>query len=204
MIYCYDNAIAKDLEESFNGNVPVKVADVELYTELLAQAQNDEIQFPIVGLTRHPDTPIDTNRTNFTRMHKGVPSVFDTKENNIYYEKVIPIKLTYDLTILATNTADSDELVKELLFKYTNMYFITMELPYECKRKIRFGVVIDNDSEIKRESGIVESLHEGKLYQTIITLNCEGCVLVSYTPVHLKNTQIEDAVYLTDKTVSEP
>ena len=64
--------------------------------------------------------------------------------------------------------------------------------------------MIDNDSEIKRESGVVESLHEGKLYQTIITLNCEGCVLVSYTPVHLRNTQIEDAVYLTDKTVSEP
>ena len=190
MLYVYDDAIAEDLRRSFNPssdiNPVVKVVDAEGVLDLIAQIQEDSIQFPIVVLTRHEDTPIDKTRTNFTRMHKGVVTVIDPDTNELYYEKSIPVLLSYDLTVLTTNTADMDELVKELLFKYMSMYFIKFTLPYECRRDVRFGVSIDPDTEISRKSGQFEYIQGGTLHQTIISLRCEGAVLVSYTPVKLR------------------
>lgn len=195
MIYLYDEAIVNDLKKSFNPNAVenpvVSVVSPERVVDIAAQLQNDEISFPLVALTRNEDISIDTNLTNFTRMHKGVAAVVDPKTNNLYYEQAIPLKLNYALTVLTTNTADMDELVRELIFKYTRMYFLTITLPYEGQRKVRFGITIDTDSDIERSSGVVEYLESGQLYQSIIHLHCEGCVYVKYTPVHLKRTAHE-------------
>lgn len=195
MIYLYDEAIVNDLMKSFNPNAVknpvVCVVPPERVIDIAAQLQNDEISFPLVALTRNEDISIDTNLTNFTRMHKGVAAVVDPKTNNLYYEQAIPLKLEYALTVLTTNTADMDELVRELIFKYTRMYFLTITLPYEGQRKVRFGITIDTDSSIERSSGVVEYLESGQLYQSIIHLRCEGCVYVKYTPVHLKRTAHE-------------
>lgn len=195
MIYLYDEAIVNDLKKSFNPNAVenpvVSVVSPERVVDIAAQLQNDEISFPLVALTRNEDISIDTNLTNFTRMHKGVAAVVDPKTNNLYYEQAIPLKLNYALTVLTTNTADMDELVRELIFKYTRMYFLTITLPYEGQRKVRFGITIDTDSDIERSSGVIEYLESGQLYQSIIHLHCEGCVYVKYTPVHLKRTAHE-------------
>ncbi len=192
MIYLYDNAIVDDLIKSFNPNAVddpvVKVIAPEQVCSIAAQVQEDKLSFPIVALTRSENTSIDTDRMNFTRAHKGVASVIDTETNELYYEKALPIKLSYDLTVLTTNTADMDELIKELVFKYTDMYFLTLTLPYYCKRKIRFGITVNMESDIKNSSGTVDYIEEGKLYQSIIPLRCEGCILVSYTSAKLKRT----------------
>lgn len=195
MLYKYDEALSKNLEESFDTSsrmtpiVKVMDAGEESVHSLIAQIQDDQIEFPLVVLSRNPDTPIDTSRTNFTRMHRGVATVIDNETNELYYEKVVPIHLGYELTILATNTADIDELVKELIFKYVNMYFIGLELPYESKRKVRLGVEIDLDKDIDRKSGSVEYMNGGTLHQAVIPLKCQGAVLVSYTPVKLQRAQ---------------
>lgn len=200
MLYLYDNCIVDDLIRSFNPHsVPnpiVKVVDPEGIIEVAAQIQEDNIQLPIVALSRDPDTPIDTDRANFTRAHKGVQSVLDTDTNELYYERAIPIKLSYKLEVLAASTADIDELVKELLFKYTSMYFLQMQLPYECKREVRFGVTIDTNSNIERKSGTFEHLSTGQLHQAVIPLVCEGCVLVSYTPAKLTRVEYQTDVKL--------
>lgn len=194
MLYLYDRAIVKDLKESFNPenveNPVVKVIDPEGVIGLAAQIQNDEIEFPIVALQRAEDTPIDQDRWNFTRAHKGVVSVFDNETNQLYYEKAVPIKLNYQLTLLTTNTADMDELFREIVMKYISMYFLKIKLPYECERYVRFGVTIDYDN-IQRDSGSFDYIQGGKLYQTIIPLKCEGCVLVTYTPAKLKRSAYE-------------
>lgn len=194
MLYKYDNAIVDDLKRSFNPeNVPnpvVSVISPDQIVGLAAQLQNDSIKLPIIALTRNQEQ-IDSNRTNFTSMHRGVATVIDNETNELYHEKVIPITLSYNLTIITSNTADMDEMIRELMFKYINMYFLTIKLPYESDRKIRFGVSLSKDSEIDRTSGVSEYRSEGKLYQSILTLNCEGAVLVSYTPVKLKRLEYE-------------
>lgn len=190
MLYLYDNAIVDDLIRSFNpdniDNPVVKVISPEQIVGIAAQIQNDEIAFPIVAVSRPDTINIDNDSLNFTKMHKGIQSVIDSKTNELYYEKSIPIKMTYDLTILTTNTVDRDELVRELLFKYTSMYFLTIKLPYECSRKIRFGVTLAPDSEIEYTSSSADYIEKGQLYQSIIHLKCDGCVLVSYTSAKLK------------------
>lgn len=195
MIYCYDNAFVDDLKKSLNpANVPnpvVKVIDPENVTGLAAQMQDDNIRYPIVAVTRSEDVQVDTDRTNFSRIHKGVVSVIDPDTNELYYERAIPITLSYALTVLTTSTAELDEIVRELMFKYSSMYFITFTLPYECKRKVRFGVTLDTTSNIDRSSASGEYLSSGQLYQAIVPLRCEGCVLVSYTPAKLRRIQYD-------------
>lgn len=192
MLYLYDNAIVNDLKQCFNDvvNPCVSIVPPENVASIIAQVQEDKLSFPIVALTRNPEQ-IDSERANFTAMHRGVATVMDTETNDIYYEKVIPIKLSYNLTVLTTNTADMDEMVRELLFKYINMYYLTINLPYEADRKIRFGISIPKDEQIDRSSTSGDYLQKGTLYQSIIPLNCEGVVSVTYTPVKLKRTDYE-------------
>lgn len=197
MLYLYDEAIAKDIKASFTdemGNSEVKVVDPAGAVDLLAQIQEDSVRFPVVVLTRDPVYSIDTQRTNFTRMHSGVLTVMDNETNQLYYEKAIPIRLKYNLTVLATTTVDADELVKELLFKYLQMYYLSIRLPYEADRIIRFGISITAETDIQQTSSSFEYLSAGKLYQTVIPIVCEGCVLVSYTPCRLKHVGVEHVV----------
>lgn len=195
MIYLYDRAIAQDLQQSFNpDNVKdpvVKVIETDAVIGLKAQLKNDKVSFPLVALTRRSDTPIDTERMNFTRLHKGVATVFDNEKNNIYYERSIPISLNYTLTALTTNVVDMDEIIRELMFKYYNMYFLTIKVPYESNRKIRFGICIDQSQEIQKQAGTLDYLQSGQVYQSIIPMRCEGCVLLSYVPAKLKNIVTE-------------
>ena len=195
MLYLYDEAIAEDLKRSFNtffiGCYQVKVIDFEQAIDLIAQIKQDHIKFPIVTLERDSRVDIDTSRTNFTMMHKGVACVFDNKTNTYYNEKVIPIKLSYELSVIATNTSDIDELVREIIFKYISMYFLTIKLPYESDRRVRFGVSIDKDYTIERSSGSSEYINSGQLYLSKLKLNCEGCVMVDYTPVKLRRVAYE-------------
>ena len=199
MLYKYDEALAKDLsnciDPSGGANSIVKVIEAEGVIDLIAQMKEGSLEFPILCLTRDLETPIDTARTNFTMMHKGVPAGYDSKHNAVYMEKCIPVKLGYTLTVLATNTADIDEMCKELLFRYTNVYFIDAEISYEVdNRKFRFGVSIDEEG-IKKESGSLNYIQGGKLYQAVMRLNCVGAFIVSYTPRHVAQvvpqTQVE-------------
>lgn len=194
MLWVYDKAICEDLRKSFQSypeqDTVVRVVDPESAIDVAAQILADNVKFPIVVVNRDPDMQIDESRRNFTQSHVGVSTVLDP-ENNLYYEKVIPIKLNYGLTVLTTNTVDTDEIVRELLFKYTSMYFLTVTLPYESKRKVRFGVTFDTSATIDRQSDSSKYLKSGQLYQTIIPLKCEGCVLVNYTPVHLRRLKYE-------------
>ena len=194
MIYLYDNALVEDLEKSFNPDVShpvVRIISPDQILGLAAQIQEDQISFPIVALERPDSIEINKQLTNFTWMHKGVSAVFDKKNNNFYHEKSIPINLSYVLTVLATNQADMDEIIRELIFKYTSMYFLSICIPYESKREISFGVIIDQDTGIQKKSGLSEYTESGQLYQSSILLRCEGCVLIHYTPVHLKRGVVE-------------
>jgi len=190
MLWAYDNAIVADLRQSFAvepGQEPaVYIVSPDSVLTIAAQVQEDKIKFPVIAVNRHDDTPVDNDRLNYTRLHEGVATVFDKKTNELYYEKVLPIKLDYDLVCMATNTADIDELIRELLFKYTSQYFITFKIPYESKRKIRFGVRIDPSTNIERQTTSSNYLQEGKLYSATIQLHIDGAVLVTYTPAKLK------------------
>lgn len=190
MLYLYDKAIISDLNECL-GKDTVRVIDPEAVVDIVAQIENDDISFPVIALTRSPSPTVDISRTNFTWMHSGVSMVIDPETNNVYNEKILPIKLAYNLTVLTTNQADLDEIVRELLFKYIQMYFLTIKLPYESDRKIRFGIRIDPDTEIEQTSGSAEYIKSGALYQAIIPIQCDGCVLVTYTPAHLQRLQHE-------------
>lgn len=195
MLYLYDKAICDDVYKSFNGDTVedpfVKVVKPEGAITLAAQLQNDDVKFPVVALTRGDNTEVDTQRYNFVRAKKGIQAGFDPKTNNYYYEKSLPIKLEYQMSVIATNQADIDEIVRELLFKYTDQYFLSFDTPYEVTRRIRFGIQIVPGSAVEYVSRTFEYLSAGTLYEATINLECHGCVLLSYTAQHLKRQEFE-------------
>lgn len=194
MIWLYDNAIVDDLRTSFNsdltGSPVVSVVPPEDIVGIAAQVQEDRLKFPLVAVTREDSVPIDQELANYTRRHKGVATVFDSKTNQLYFEKAVPIKLDYTLICMSTNTADVDELIRELIFKYTSQYFLTISVPYESKRTLRFGIRLD-DNEITRYSATSNYLQEGKLHSAGLKLHVDGAVLLSYTPVKLRRLVTE-------------
>lgn len=194
ILYLYDEAIVEDLKASFTAegeaNPSVTVVAPDQLIEVVAQLQNDQIKLPVVALARDLDTGINTELTNFTMMHKGIQTVIDPKTNLIYNERAIPVNLSYHMSIVTSNTADMDELIRELIFKYVSQYFIPLQTPYEGKRKIHFGVVVDHDG-IETSSNSSNYLEAGQLHQSIIPLRIEGAVMLHYTPVKLKNTRFD-------------
>lgn len=195
MLWAYDEAIVEDLrsciDPSGGMNNTIKVIGNEGLMGIFAQMKEDKINFPAIFLDRNNDTPLDSKRYNFTRMHKGVPAVLDPETNNLYLEKCVPIELKYSLHVLTTNTTDMDEIIRELLFRYSSVYFLSLEVPYESKRKIQFGISINPDTSISRKSGTLENLKSGQLYESIVELECQGAVLLSYTPRHLQRAVLE-------------
>lgn len=195
MIYLYDNAICSDLKKSFNpDNAPnpvVSVIDPEGAITIAAQMQNDEVKYPLVVLSRDPDPKIDTERYNFTRAKRGVVVGFDKVSNELLSERAIPMSLNYKLTAITTSTIDMDEIMKELLFKYSDMYFLSIELPYEIKRRIRFGVRMVPDTSVSTTSATFDYLSAGTLYESSIQLECLGCVWVSYNTTKLRRMTTE-------------
>ena len=188
MIYLYDDAIVNDLQSSFNDDIDnpvVKIISPDQIIGVAAQIHDDNIHFPLISLERL-DSSIDNQLSNFARMHRGYPAVFEDKSHNIWNERAVPINLSYVLSVFTTNQYDMDEILRELIFKYLSMYFLKIRIPYEIKREISFGVVIDSDYGIQNKSGSSEYTESGQLYQSSITLRCEGCVLIHYTPRHLK------------------
>lgn len=198
MLWVYDEAIVKDLSDcidptgGLNGAVK-QMNSVGGMIGILAQIQEDKLTFPALFLDRHSDTPLDPKRFNFAKTHSGVAAAFDTESNNVYIEKAIPIDLKYDLHVLTTNTADMDELIRELLFRYSSMYYLTIEVPYESKRKLRFGIAINPDTPIRREKGSTD-YETYTIYESIIELECQGAVLLSYTPRHLTGVVSKEIV----------
>ncbi len=201
MFWVYDDAIVEDLRKSFNPkNVPdpaVVVVDPEQALGLAAQIQEDKLKFPVVAITRKPEIPISTDLKNFTKTKKGIATTFDNATNLYYNERSIPVELSYELSVFTTNMPDMDEIIRELIFKYSSMYFLTATIPYESKRKIRFGVVADIE-DISIKSSASSYVSEGKLYGCSITLNCEGCVLLHYTPKKLQRISTDVEVLPTE------
>lgn len=195
MLWVYDAAITKDLQDSFthpyDGTSIVKVVPPEDIINIAAQLQDDKIHFPLVALSREDNISINSSLMNFSRLHSGVLTVFDKKKNELYYERCMPISLQYNLVCLGTNTADIDELIRELIFKYTSQYFITIQVPYESKRKIRCGLRIDPSESIDWYSTSSNYLQEGKLHSAGIKLHVDGAVYLSYTPVKLRRLETD-------------
>lgn len=190
MLYLYDNAIVEDLQKAIdpqgNMNQNIKAMNPGELIGLLAEIEEDKVSFPLVCVIRDEDITLDSNRANFARLHSGHVECFDPKTNNLYFEKSVPIELKYAIHILATNSADLDELTREIFFRYSSKYFITMKKPYEGKiNDIRFGVSIPPGVTIRRESANSEYIKEGKLYESIIPITCDGAVWLSYTPRHM-------------------
>lgn len=189
MLYLYDRAIINDIQSSINSqnaNPNVLMSDAETYPGILAQIQEDTITYPLILVSRDDDMPIITDLWNFPKAQFGVPAAFDNKTNTVYYEKAVHVDLQYTLRILSTSTADTDELARELFYKYLSQYFLVIQLPYESDRKVRFGIEVDLGYGIKRDSGSFEFLKSGALYQSTIHLKTNGCVYLSYTPHHLE------------------
>ena len=193
MLYLYDRALVDDLKSSLTeeANQNVVMTDAENYPGIIAQIQEDTITYPLILLHRDDDTPIKTELMNFTRYQFGVPAAFDKKTNTVYYERALPVDVNYTMRILSTNVADTDELARELFYKYISMYYLTIRLPYESDRKLRFGLEVDKDYGIKKESGSFDYLASGTLYQSTLKLNTQGCVMITNTPRHLKRTVID-------------
>lgn len=188
MLYLYDRALTDDLKSSLTEDINQNVflTDADNYPGIIAQIQNDTITYPLILLRRDDDTPVITELMNFSRYKFGVPCTFDNKKNNVYYERALPVGLSYTLRIVSTNVADTDELAREIIYKYISMYYLTIQLPYESDRKIRFGVQVDTDYGVRRESGSFDYIKTGSLYQSTIQLKTEGCVYLTYTARHLQ------------------
>lgn len=190
MLYLYDRAIVDDIKGSLSeaANKNVFITNADNYQGIISQMQNDEITYPVILLQRGDDIPVIKELTNFTRYQFGVPCVFDNDKNNIYYERALPVDIQYTLRIITTNVADRDELARELFYKYISMYFLTIKLPYESERKIRFGIEVDFDHGVQNESGSFDYLASGALYQATMQLKTQGCVYLTYTPRHLNRS----------------
>ena len=178
MMTLYDKSIVNALMRRFNQDasqgVVVNIISPEYIEGLDSQIREGKCRFPVVALVRK-DMPysIDTGRTIYTTIPKG--KVYTQADVKNYYtepEGFVPIKQPYSLTVLTTDTAQMEAIVKAIQELLSNMKFLSIDHPTRANEKIRFGVVVDSTREIQKSSS-------GQMHQTIIPLSCEGGVIKS-------------------------
>lgn len=193
MLYLYDDAIVEDLKYSINpenlSNPVVSIFSGDEIAGVAAMLQDDNLQFPIICIKRN-DYSIDPDRSNFTWQHKGLATVIDKETHDLYYERRIPIKFTYTIAVYGVNQEQMDEIIRELIFHYSDMFFLAIDLPYEDSKLIRFGLQLPSDMQVKSQSGFSEYIETGKLYESDIDIEVLGAFLVEYVPARLRRVEL--------------
>lgn len=115
----------------------------------------------------------------------------DGKENTHIFDftSTMPVNLFVQITILANNISEIEEMEKLLTERYTQAHKLTVEGFDVQGNAFPFVIETDSKKEIERSGGAVTIAgQQQKMYQSVIHLRCDRCVevLKNYSPAQVQ------------------
>ena len=194
----YDDAIAAKLEKWTPSDLKLRILkpeDTKRLFETIADDQKDKnIKLPFIALSRNNDIELLLNVKN-PRSYDGL-KIEQTPEKTAQLN-VIPVRLQYQIDIYTKTYHESDEYVRQYLFKLINNPVIKIVIPYNGKdfEQIANIRVL---STISDTSDIPQRLFTGQFTRWTIQLEIQDAFL--YNIPYRKNWKI----YIDDEQVLDP
>lgn len=171
----YDEAIVKKLR-FWTSDTNVSVSDPDTLFTYRADAQgDDQIKLPVISLNRGPIKLIRTGKLPLSK--EGIKLVANDKK--VTTLRAIPMRLSYQLDIYTRYRKESDDLVRELVFKLVNNPRLEIEIPYEDSQYThKFTLTLEDD--IEDNSDVAQHLEKGEYYRITLNLVIEDAYMFNY------------------------
>lgn len=171
----YDEAIIKKLR-FWTQDSKVSISDPDsLFSYRADASENDKIVLPMISLNRGPIRLLRTGKVPMAK--EGFK--LQANDKKIAHLRAIPIQLRYQLDVYARKRAESDNLVRELVFKLVNNPRLEIEIPYEdSKYTHKFTLTLDDD--VEDNSDVAQHLEKGEYYRMTLNIVIEDAYLFDY------------------------
>lgn len=188
----YDEALLKKFQSWIADNTLqiIGPADVKQMFQYNLDTKNDKpIELPMIVLRRLSPMTIE-NTTKRPLTHDAATMYNDG--NKGAQLNSIPIILKYQLDIYTRYFNDSDEYVRDFIFKIINNPRVTIEIPYN-NSNVSQNAYIRLDQDIEDNSDIPERLIPGQFTRRTISFSLDNAWLYNY--------KIKDTVKISDFNV---
>lgn len=172
-VYAYDMAIVDDFRVRFNykkdgtpkTNNRVQITNQENVFNIIGDIENDNIQFPIISITRTGWSIKDFSQE--AQNNAGVLMGYMDEDEDGRVKQVrlqaIPIQINYQVDIWTQSRIDNDIIARELIWFYWQRPQMLVKIPHGLDTTHVFNVAFELD--ITDNSDIAEHNSRGRYYR---------------------------------------
>lgn len=174
--YLYEKVLVDELRKiSGDGRVSVIAPDQAIQYYAQFDKEKDKFQLPAIVLSRGQTTLVE-ERKNQVAMLNGQTSRLDN-ENIIHKGQNIPMKIVWQVDVLAVDRFTCDEIIRELVFFFTTHPRFYVEVPYDLNIEQNFDIFISPD--IEDNSDLVDFPNRGEYFRETLTIFTDNAQLFS-------------------------
>jgi len=185
----YDDAIVAKLKKWTPSNIDIRILKPDdtkrLFETLADDSKDSNVKLPLIALSRNNDIELLLNKKS-PRSYDGLKLQQD--ETGTVQLNVIPVKLQYQLDIYTKTYKESDEYLRQYLFKLINNPLIQLIIPYNGQ-DVHQIANIRVMSTVSDTSGIPQHLFQGQFTRWTIQLELQDAFL--YDIPYRRNWKIE-------------
>lgn len=200
-IYKYEEAIVERMRE-ITGDERIIITPSDAVTNIIPRISNDELKLPLIHMIRnnwrltgkkpHGMKMNGHINNNYPMFYEGSNEGLDGK---IHREHLIPISFSHTFEVWSRTREENDEMIRELIWFFSTMGELTVDIPYGINRKHVFTLTLQDD--IIDNTQIVSQKDNGELFLQALITNCDDAYLwksSSHNPtcLHIGTQLIED------------
>lgn len=194
----YDDAIVAKLQKWTPTNLQLRILKPDetkrLFETLADDSKDKNVKLPLVTLSRNNDIELLLNVKN-PKSYDGLKLVQTTDETAKL--NVIPVKLQYQIDIYTKTYAESNEYLRQYLFKLVNNPVIKIVVPYNNQEVTQIAN-IRVLSTVSDTSDIQQRLFSGQFTRWTIQLEIQDAFL--YDIPYRRNWKL----YIDDNEIYDP
>lgn len=168
-IYLYEDAIIKELR-AITGDGRIHIIDPSQAISFLAQFDKDKVTLPAIIMSRG-SVSLTTETKNQVVALKGQTSRINN-DNTVSKAQLLPIRAEWSLDILAADRYTCDEIIRELVFYFTQHPKFTVKIPYNLDIDQSFDIFLD--SSIEDNSDLVDFPNTGEFFRETLSIYTEN------------------------------
>ena len=166
--YLYDNALVTALRQ-VTGDDRIHLIDPQSAILFFAQVDHDKNMYPAIVLSRRPSSLLDYQ--NQVAKLKG-QTLRVNEDSTVTKLKLLNARFEWQIDVFTVDQFTCDEIVRELIFFFTNNPRFQVTVPYGANIPQNFDVFLS--PEIEDNSDLVEFPNRGEYYRETLVIYTEN------------------------------
>lgn len=166
--YLYEESLVGELQR-ITGDGRIHIVPPDNSVSFLAQISKDKTKYPAIVLSRGP-TSIQEEKNQYKALKGTTVKIND--DSTVKKVKLIDARFQWSIDIFAVDRFTCDEIVRELVFFFTNHPRFVVKIPYGIDIEQNFDIILAN--EIEDNSDLLEFPNKGEFFRNTLTIYTEN------------------------------